>query len=177
MFCFAAAAALALRTLARAGAVEALPAVTRALAPGTLAGAAADIALHSMFVHTGPLSILIIDNYDSFTFNLVSLVTAVDGENPVVIRNDEMTREEIRTAVFHKGSVTIGAGGAIVARSDPGAEWEQMRRSRRRRCCAPSIRPQDDNRVNLRYASDYPKALRTASPADCVRRTAHGSAV
>ena len=53
---FAAAAALALRTLAGTGAVETLPAVARALAGCTLAGAPADIALHSMFfIHTEPI--------------------------------------------------------------------------------------------------------------------------
>lgn len=39
--------------------------------------------------------ILIIDNYDSFTYNLVHLVAA-ETDDYKVIRNDAMTLEEVR---------------------------------------------------------------------------------
>lgn len=40
--------------------------------------------------------VLLIDNYDSFSYNLVQLVGGI-GNDIKVIRNDEMTVEEIRT--------------------------------------------------------------------------------
>ncbi len=41
------------------------------------------------------MKILIIDNYDSFTYNLVHMVEDITGEYPAVFRNDEIAIEEI----------------------------------------------------------------------------------
>jgi len=41
------------------------------------------------------MSILVIDNYDSFTFNLVQYLGEL-GETPLIYRNDQITIDEIR---------------------------------------------------------------------------------
>ena len=38
---------------------------------------------------------LLIDNYDSFTYNLVQLLAEVNGAEPVVVRNDEASWDEL----------------------------------------------------------------------------------
>ncbi|HUC00237.1 MAG TPA: aminodeoxychorismate synthase component I [Solirubrobacterales bacterium] len=38
---------------------------------------------------------LLIDNYDSFTYNLFQLLSEANGEEPIVVRNDEMGWEEL----------------------------------------------------------------------------------
>ena len=38
---------------------------------------------------------LLIDNYDSYTFNLFHLLGEVNGSEPVVVKNDELPREEL----------------------------------------------------------------------------------
>lgn len=41
------------------------------------------------------MKILILDNYDSFTYNLVHMVEDITGDKPDVFRNDEIPLEEI----------------------------------------------------------------------------------
>jgi len=53
--------------------------------------------------------ILIIDNYDSFTYNLVHMV-AVKDKNYKVVRNDEMTIDEIRELDPDKILISPGPG-------------------------------------------------------------------
>lgn len=53
--------------------------------------------------------ILIIDNYDSFTYNLVNLI-AIETDDFKVIRNDEMTVEEVRKLNPDKILISPGPG-------------------------------------------------------------------
>ena len=41
---------------------------------------------------------LLIDNYDSFTYNLFQLLSEANGEEPIVVRNDAMSWEELATS-------------------------------------------------------------------------------
>ena len=96
--------------------------------------------------------ILVIDNYDSFTYNLVQFIGEL-GADPVVHRNDRISLEEIdeleptrrgtyagavgyldfagnldtciaiRTLQIHKGVATVQAGAGIVADSVPENEY------------------------------------------------------
>ncbi len=63
--------------------------------------------------------ILVLDNYDSFTFNVVQLL-GVLGADPRVVRNDELTVNEIRALapagiVVSPGPCTPGEAGVSVA--------------------------------------------------------------
>lgn len=41
------------------------------------------------------MKILVIDNYDSFTYNLVHYIENITGEKPTVFRNDEISLEDV----------------------------------------------------------------------------------
>lgn len=56
------------------------------------------------------MPVLIIDNFDSFTYNLVDAVANITQCDPVVVRNDEMTWEEIQKLDFNMVIVSPGPG-------------------------------------------------------------------
>ena len=53
---------------------------------------------------------LLLDNYDSFTFNLFQLLAETNGEDPVVVRNDGATWSELEGAAFDNIVISPGPG-------------------------------------------------------------------
>ena len=53
---------------------------------------------------------LLIDNYDSFTYNLFQLIAEANGEEPVVVRNDAARWAELRDLEFDNIVVSPGPG-------------------------------------------------------------------
>lgn len=54
---------------------------------------------------------LLIDNYDSFTYNLFQLLSEANGEEPIVVRNDESSWEELAaTRDFDNIVISPGPG-------------------------------------------------------------------
>ncbi|RDI64136.1 aminodeoxychorismate synthase component I [Nocardia pseudobrasiliensis] len=66
---------------------------------------------------TGPLRTLLVDNYDSFTYNLFHLIGAVNGIEPVVLRNDEVADlSELDLTRFDNVVISPGPGRPDIAR-------------------------------------------------------------
>ena len=53
---------------------------------------------------------LLIDNYDSFTFNLFHLLGEVNGDEPIVVRNDEVPWEELAALPVDNIVISPGPG-------------------------------------------------------------------
>ncbi len=53
---------------------------------------------------------LLIDNYDSFTWNLFQLLAEVNGSEPLVVRNDEASWEELERLEFDNVVISPGPG-------------------------------------------------------------------
>ena len=69
---------------------------------------------------------LLIDNYDSFTFNLFHLLGEVNGSEPVVVRNDELPWEELARLGFDNIVISPGPGRPERAR-DVGVSLAALR--------------------------------------------------
>jgi para-aminobenzoate synthetase len=76
---------------------------------------------------------LLIDNYDSFTYNLFQLLAEVNGTEPVVVRNDEASWEQLERLEFDNVVISPGPGRPERAR-DFGVCAEAIRR-----CEAPLL--------------------------------------
>ena len=56
------------------------------------------------------MKVLIIDNYDSFTYNLAQLVAAASGSDPVVLFNDAVSSRELSEIDFDAVVISPGPG-------------------------------------------------------------------
>jgi len=73
---------------------------------------------------------LLIDNYDSFTYNLFQLLAEVNGREPLVVRNDEASWDELERLDFDHVVLSPGPGRPERAR-DFGVCAEAIRRCQR----------------------------------------------
>jgi para-aminobenzoate synthetase len=74
------------------------------------------------------LRTLLIDNYDSYTFNLFHLLGEVNGDEPVVVRNDELPWEELVGLGADNVVISPGPGRPEHSR-DAGVSLEALRRA------------------------------------------------
>jgi para-aminobenzoate synthetase len=72
---------------------------------------------------------LLIDNYDSFTYNLYQYLAAINAQPPRVIRNDEMSWSQIAKLDFDNIVISPGPGRPQ-RRSDLGVSADVLRQTR-----------------------------------------------
>ena len=72
---------------------------------------------------------LLIDNHDSFTYNLYQYLAACNAELPLVVRNDEMSWDEVERLPFDNIVISPGPGRPQRA-SDLGISADALRRSK-----------------------------------------------
>src|SRR5215217_5726236 len=71
---------------------------------------------------------LLIDNYDSFTFNLFHLLGEVNGDEPIVVRNDELSWQQV--AALAVDNIVISPGpGRPERRRDVGVSLDVLQRA------------------------------------------------
>ena len=71
---------------------------------------------------------LLIDNYDSYTFNLFHLLGEVNGEEPIVVRNDDLPWDDL--AALRPDNIVISPGpGRPEHPRDAGVSLEVLRRA------------------------------------------------
>src|SRR4029079_13020569 len=73
---------------------------------------------------------LLIDHYDSFTYNLFQLLASVNGREPLVVRNDEASWAELEQLDFDNVVISPGPGRPERA-GDFGVCTEAIRRCER----------------------------------------------
>jgi hypothetical protein len=109
-------------------------------------------------IRVRPAMLLMIDNYDSFTYNLVQYFGEL-GEDVRVFRNDEITVEEIAAS----NRIASSSPPAPVRRPRPASRWRRSRPSPARSRCSAS--------ASATRASARPSAARSCTPSSsCTAR-------
>ncbi len=75
-----------------------------------LEDAVSGIGHEAIVAISGRLTTLLIDNYDSFTYNLFQLLAEISGEEPLVVRNDAASWDELSRLGFDNVVISPGPG-------------------------------------------------------------------